>query len=110
MRERLEYIKVDPAWVLDAGSGVGHDLSQLKSRFPEATLIALDANELALGRCSGVRNFRPGPLSRFFARPSPTWCVCADFAAMPLRSLAQSTETDLCGVAALLKGRRFADV
>ena len=86
MRERLEYIKVDPAWVLDAGSGAGHDLSQLKSRFPEATLIALDANELALGRCSVNRNSRPGPLSRLFARATPTWCVCADFAAMPLRS------------------------
>src|ERR1700744_4367862 len=35
MRERLDYIKVSPAAVLDAGCGAGDDLPGPRERFPE---------------------------------------------------------------------------
>ena len=42
MLERLEYIKIDPARVLDLGSATGGALPGLQARYPKAQLIALD--------------------------------------------------------------------
>jgi malonyl-CoA O-methyltransferase len=39
MRERLDYIKVTPASVLDAGCGAGEDIPALRERFPEAPVF-----------------------------------------------------------------------
>jgi malonyl-CoA O-methyltransferase len=42
MLERLEYIKLKPDVILDAGSGTGNAVPGLLARYPGATLIALD--------------------------------------------------------------------
>ena len=42
MLSRLEYIKLEPAAVLDAGCGTGNAVAGLLARYPRARLIALD--------------------------------------------------------------------
>ena len=40
--ERLEYIKLQPARVLDLGCGTGTVTRELAARFPAATIVACD--------------------------------------------------------------------
>src|SRR5687768_13870740 len=49
MLARLDYIKLEPALVLDAGSGTGNAVAGLLSRWPRARVIALDL-ALAMAR------------------------------------------------------------
>ena len=42
MFERLDYVKLAPATVLDAGSGTGTGARELARRYPDARVIALD--------------------------------------------------------------------
>ena len=42
MLARLEYIKLAPAMVLDAGSGTGNAIRGLAERYPRARILALD--------------------------------------------------------------------
>lgn len=79
MLERLQYIKLEPGRILDAGCGDGHGARRLAERYPGAHVLGLD---FAL------------PMLRA-ARSSDTWLrralkrarvdyLCADFAAAPL--------------------------
>ncbi len=43
MRERLRYIRLDPALMLDAGCGAGAGLAGLAERFPKAAYVGIDA-------------------------------------------------------------------
>ena len=69
MRERLDYVKLAPRRILDAGSGPPG--GELRRRYPKAEMIALD---FALGM------LRPKRL-RFFRRPL---AVCGDLERLPL--------------------------
>ena len=40
MAERLALIKLQPARILDAGCGTGEALTELRARYPEATIVA----------------------------------------------------------------------
>ena len=40
--ERLDYIKIDPARILDLGSGAGQFSRALKKRYPKAQILSLD--------------------------------------------------------------------
>jgi len=75
MFERLDYVKLAPRRVLDAGSGPLREARMLAKRYPEAVVIALDvaAPMLRAGR----------PRLRLF-RPASPPSVCADFARLPL--------------------------
>jgi malonyl-CoA O-methyltransferase len=42
MHERLEYVKVQPARILDAGCGAGEDLDVLRARFEGAAVYGVD--------------------------------------------------------------------
>ncbi len=44
MSQRLELIRLAPTHILDAGCGRGADLNALKTRFPDAHVIGLDAS------------------------------------------------------------------
>lgn len=81
MAERLDYIKLRPGIILDAGSGTGHGARGLAERYPEAAVIELDLTlgMLKQGERDGLR------WKRLFARRSPSRKVCADLDALPLK-------------------------
>ena len=77
MLERLDYVKLAPRRVLDAGSGPVRDARALAKRYRKADVLALDFSRAMLhaGR----------PRLRFFQRRPPK-PVCADMARLPLAS------------------------
>jgi malonyl-CoA O-methyltransferase len=85
MLERLDYIRLQPARILDVGSGTGWGTRQLGERYPQAGIIALDIAlgmlEAARGTSSWWQKLFSGSKQRF---------VCADVEALPLA--AQSVE------------------
>ena len=59
MLERLDYVKLAPRRILDAGSGPGRDAAALRRRYPRAEIVALDhALPLLPRRTWGERIFR----------------------------------------------------
>ncbi|MDR5853461.1 methyltransferase domain-containing protein [Caballeronia sp. LZ062] len=98
MRERLEYIKVAPARVLDAACGAGADLPRLRERFPEASVLGVDISAAMLARArtadaaeaengAGWRRFLPTTLAKAFGARGPQLAQ-ADFSALPFASSA----------------------
>lgn len=79
MLERLDFIKHNPALVLDVGSGTGWGTRQLGERYPEAQMIALD---IAMGMLQTARG-TTGWWRKLFAGNVPRH-VCADVEALPL--------------------------
>jgi malonyl-CoA O-methyltransferase len=75
MLERLDYVRLSPRRVLDAGSGPARDARALAKRYPKAEVLALDFSQRMLhaGR----------PRLRFFERRPPKR-VCADLIRLPL--------------------------
>ena len=74
MLGRLDYVKLAPRRILDAGSGPGRDARALAARYAGSRVIALDFSLPMLPR--------PGLLERLLGRaPLP---VCADLAQLPL--------------------------
>jgi malonyl-CoA O-methyltransferase len=74
MLERLDYVKLAPRRILDAGSGPGRDARALRARYAGSAVIALDFSLPMLPR--------PGMLERLRGRaPLP---VCADLGQLPL--------------------------
>ena len=70
---RLEYVKLEPKLIVDAGCGTAHAARELKRRFPRATVIALDIATGMLREAAHQQSWR-----RRFER------VCADAERMPL--------------------------
>jgi malonyl-CoA O-methyltransferase len=81
MLERLDYIKLKPATVLDVGSGTGWGTRQLGERYPAAQIVALD---IALGMLQASRG-KSGWWSKLFAGNTRQY-VCADMEAMPIKA------------------------
>ena len=79
MGERLDYIKVQPERVLDAGCGTGYASSMLRERYPHGRLFELD---LAPGMLRVARDQRSG-IKALFDRRKPLQ-VCGDIEALPL--------------------------
>ena len=79
MLERLEYIKLQPARILDAGSGTGWGARQLAQRYPDAQLVALD---IAIGMLHAARG-RSGWWQKLFGGARQAQ-VCGDVEALPL--------------------------
>lgn len=75
MLERLDYVKLAPRRVLDAGSGPTRDARALAKRYRKADVLAVDYSRAMLhaGR----------PRLRFFQRRPPK-PICADMARLPL--------------------------
>ncbi len=77
MLERLDYVRLVPRLVLDAGSGPARDARALAKRYRKADVLALDFSRpmLHAGR----------PRFRFFERRPPQR-VCADLMRLPVAS------------------------
>jgi malonyl-CoA O-methyltransferase len=77
--ERLDYIKLQPARILDAGSGTGWGARQLGELYKEADIVALDIAigmlQAARGTSSWWQKLFSGSKQRF---------LCADVEALPL--------------------------
>jgi malonyl-CoA O-methyltransferase len=89
MRERLDYIKVTPASVLDAGCGAGEDIPALRERFPEAPVFGSDLSHGMLRRAlhhdagdTSWRRFLPASLGKALGARGPRFAQ-ADFSALP---------------------------
>jgi len=81
MLEKLDYIKLKPARLLDAGSGTGWGTRQLGERYPTADIIALDS---AMGMLQVARG-TAGWWQKLFASKRENF-LCADVEALPIAS------------------------
>ena len=79
MLERLQYIKLAPSRILDAGCGTGHGVKRLAERYPDAQVVGLD---FAYPMLQAERG-REAWLRRVFTRTHIDY-LCADFAGVPL--------------------------
>jgi malonyl-CoA O-methyltransferase len=83
MSERLDYIRIAPARVLDAGCGTGRGLRLLRRRFPKADFIGVDFAPAVIQAASHSESLFERARRMFFrARRSH---LCADFSRLPLR-------------------------
>jgi malonyl-CoA O-methyltransferase len=82
MAEKLDYLKLDPVRVLDAGSGTGSARPLLRARYPRAELVAVDLSLSMLGRSRAPRGLRER--LRVLGGAAAHW-ICADFSRLPLR-------------------------
>ena len=81
MLARLDYIKLEPALILDAGCGTGNAVAGLLSRWPRARVVALD---LALAMAQRAQRRRPW-WRRLLDRHGPRLAaVCGDIEQLPL--------------------------
>lgn len=80
MLSRLDYVRQQPARILDAGCGTGVATAALQARYPAAALYALD---LALAMATRARA-RSGWLQRLRGRAAHA--LCADIEQLPLRA------------------------
>jgi malonyl-CoA O-methyltransferase len=83
MLARLEYIKLEPELVLDAGSGTGNAVAGLMSRWPRARLVALD---LAFEMARRSRARRPWWRRALDGGRTRLAAVCGDIERLPLAS------------------------
>ncbi len=81
MLEKLDCIKIQPANLLDVGSGTGWGTRQLGERYPQAQITALD---IALGMLQHARGTASW-WQKLFAGKKESY-LCADVEALPLAS------------------------
>lgn len=86
MAEKLQYLRIAPKRVLDAGSGAGSAHELLRARYPDAELVELDLSLAMLRRARSRRGLAERLRALGGAR-ARHW-VCADFSRSPLRSAA----------------------
>jgi malonyl-CoA O-methyltransferase len=82
--ERLEFMTLQPARVLDVGSGTGYGLEHLRARYAESECCALD---IAPAMLQAARARLPQPTWAQRLLPGPkrlTHLVCADMEQLPL--------------------------
>ncbi len=82
MLSRLEFVKLQPAAILDAGCGTGNVLPELRARFPRADLVALD---IATGMLQQARARAPWWRRMLGQGIAP---VCGDIEQLPLHASA----------------------
>lgn len=81
MLEKLDCIKLQPARVLDIGSGTGWGTRQLGERYPKADITALD---IAIGMLQAARGTSSW-WKKLFAGKRESY-LCADVEALPIAS------------------------
>jgi len=90
MAQRLDYVKLAPHAILDAGCGTGEAIGELSARYPGARIVGLDIAlpmlEAARVRAASSRSMFDRLLRPFAggrAGQTPRF-VCADIAALPI--------------------------
>jgi malonyl-CoA O-methyltransferase len=95
MAERLGFVRMQPAAILDAGCGTGAALGELHARYPDARLIGLDlalnmtlaARDRSTVAASSARSLLRRVLGSLApARDLRAWCVCGDIASLPIKT------------------------
>jgi malonyl-CoA O-methyltransferase len=81
MLARLQYIRLEPTTILDAGSGTGNAVAGLMARYPAARVIALD---LAFAMAHRARARRPWWRALFQRSGARLAAVCGDIEQLPL--------------------------
>jgi malonyl-CoA O-methyltransferase len=81
MLARLDYIKLEPLTILDAGCGTGNAVPGLLARYPGARVIALDLALAMARRARARRSWWRGLFGRFGQRLE---AVCGDIDQLPL--------------------------
>jgi malonyl-CoA O-methyltransferase len=81
MLARLDYIKLAPSVVLDAGSGTGNAVPGLLARYPKARIVALD---LALAMTLRARARRPWWRALVERGAARLTAVCGDIERLPM--------------------------
>ena len=81
MLERLDYVKIEPARVLDLGCGTGACLTALSERYPKAQVLGTDVSEAMLHVGRGQRSCLRWLLP--FLKNRKTALVVADAQALP---------------------------
>lgn len=71
--DRLDYLRIEPALVVDLGTGTGLALDQLRARYPSARIVGIDISERMLRRAR--------TRGRWFRRPL---LLAANAVALPL--------------------------
>lgn len=88
--EQLDWLKIAPECILDAGCGMGLDAPSLRARYPDASYTGIDVASVAL-RVASEKVDQPGIWGRLWAKfsqgmssgnPGANW-VCADFEQLP---------------------------
>lgn len=72
--ERLDLVKLEPHWILDAGSGTGYCSRALNKRYPKARVLAFDLADAMLRRARKAKGW--------FARQH---FVCGDLESLPFQ-------------------------
>ncbi|MDR1237111.1 MAG: malonyl-ACP O-methyltransferase BioC [Propionibacteriaceae bacterium] len=89
MLERLDYVKIQPARIVDLGCGTGAALAALGERYPRAESLGLEACE-ALLRVAPARRSRLRWTLPFLHGPKRAAWLAADARALPLPADAAS--------------------
>jgi len=79
MLERLDFVRLTPALIIDVGSGTGRGARGLAERYRQARVLALDLAQAMLQQSRQHLSW----LARWRARQ---WFVCGDAERLPLRS------------------------
>lgn len=87
MAERLDYVRISPRRVLDAGCGSGRDSRLLSARYPEARVFAVDWAQPMARLARGVESSWPARITGRLLRRRAAMpiALCADMARLPLR-------------------------
>lgn len=72
MLQRLGYVRIDPATLLDAGCGAGHAIEPLRARFPNIDYIGLDSCPALLQAATERYATRPSLWQKLRNKPTRT--------------------------------------
>ena len=84
LMERLDYLKLAPGWILDAGCGTGYGSRKLLRRFPGAELVAMDIAPAMLRLARGPASWWKRRWQGLQA-PAPI-PLCGDLDRLPLKA------------------------
>lgn len=84
MLERLDYVKLSPRCILDAGAGPAREARALRARYRTAQVVALDFSLAMLRRARAQGGALERLGARLRGRPSAPLALCARLERLPL--------------------------